>query len=184
MTKELQEIYANYCTTSSDINEHLPTLKDYAERCQTVTEFGVRTAVSTIALLAAQPERLHSYDINEMQIGDFIYRIAQENEVDFKFFKQDVLKAVILPTDMLFIDTFHVYEQLKHELSLHAAKVKKYIIFHDTATFGEKGESPDGITQYQGLNKAIFEFMEQNPCWGYERVYSNNNGLTIIKRMQ
>ena len=48
---KLQEIYEGLCSTPSDINEHLPTLKKYAEECEHITEMGVRWVVSTYALL-------------------------------------------------------------------------------------------------------------------------------------
>jgi len=35
----------------SDINEHLPALREYASKCGTVAELGVRTKVSTYAFL-------------------------------------------------------------------------------------------------------------------------------------
>ena len=33
-----------------------------------------------------------------------------------------------------------------------------------------------------GLQKAITEFLEANPAWQVKEVYTNNNGLTILKR--
>ncbi len=43
------DIYNNLCNEKSDINEHLPTLKRYAEKCDHITEMGVRSVVSTWA---------------------------------------------------------------------------------------------------------------------------------------
>jgi hypothetical protein len=34
----------------------------------------------------------------------------------------------------------------------------------------------------QGLNAAINEFLESNPQWSIEEVFTNNNGLTVLKR--
>ena len=59
----IDEIYAKFCNTKSDINEHLPTLSAYAKD-RVVTEFGVRKGLSTIAFLAGRPKKLISYDIN------------------------------------------------------------------------------------------------------------------------
>jgi hypothetical protein len=61
----------------------------------------------------------------------------------------------IEPTDMLFIDTFHVYEQLRRELALHAGKARRFIVLHDTTTFGEKGEREGS----RGLWPAVAEFL-------------------------
>ena len=37
----LEEMYEKLCTTESDINEHLPIIKKYAEECEHVTEIDV-----------------------------------------------------------------------------------------------------------------------------------------------
>ena len=39
------------CNTKSDINEHLPALRDLASKCDTVIEMGVRYCVSTWAFI-------------------------------------------------------------------------------------------------------------------------------------
>ena len=55
MTK-IEAKYREKCATPSDIFEHLPTLRRYAGQCEHVTELGVRTVVSTWALLAGLQE--------------------------------------------------------------------------------------------------------------------------------
>ena len=47
----IESAYNNYAKTPSDINEHLPTLKTYAESCEHITELGVRDAISTIGFI-------------------------------------------------------------------------------------------------------------------------------------
>ena len=56
--KKIEENYELKCKTISDINEHLPILKKYAEECDVVIEMGVRNVVSTWALLLAKPKKL------------------------------------------------------------------------------------------------------------------------------
>ena len=51
----IENYYNNLVNTPSDINEHLPTLRKYAEECDHITEMGVRWIVSTYAFLAAKP---------------------------------------------------------------------------------------------------------------------------------
>jgi len=80
---------------------------------------------------------------------------------------------------MIFIDTLHTYEQLKQELKLHGNKAQKYIAFHDTHTFGLRGEIDN---DNKGLLSAIIEFMMENPHWKFYKYKTNNNGLTILKR--
>lgn len=53
----LEQKYTELCVNPSDINEHLPTLKKYAEECDHITEMGVRGIVSTYALLMGKPKK-------------------------------------------------------------------------------------------------------------------------------
>ena len=174
--KIINEQYEFQCKRNSDINEHLPILKKYSEECDHITEMGVRDVVSTWAFLMGNPKKLISYDIcqiNENMILDSI----KDTNIEFQFILSDTTKIEIEETDLLFIDTLHTYEQLKVELELHGNKSKKYIIFHDTILFGNRGERGD-----IGLNPAIIEFIEKNPHWIKHEVFTNNNGLTILKR--
>jgi hypothetical protein len=70
---------------------------------------------------------------------------------DFTFLQADILWHELEETDLLFLDTWHVYEQLHEELAPHAGKVRKYIVIHGTGAYAERGED-DG---HQGLAPAI-----------------------------
>ena len=173
----IENKYQELWDKPSDINEHLPVLKRYAEECEHITEMGVRGIVSTYALLAAKPKKLISYDIKNIHW----YEIAEavQEHTAFRFIQADVLKIEIEPTEMLFIDTLHNYDQLSVELKLHAPKVSKYLVFHDTTTYAHVGESYDGISR-KGLWPAIEEFLEEHPEWSIKERFTNNNGLTIL----
>jgi len=173
------ELFRAARATPSDINEHLDTLYRLARRCRNVTEFGTRNGVSTAALLRARPRTLVTYDRDRWPAVDTLLAAATETGcTGFTFRQVDVLDVEIEETDMLFIDTWHVYEQLKQELALHAAKVRKYLVFHDTTTFGEQGETPG----HRGIWPAIAEFLQSNPHWTLVARYTHCNGLTILKR--
>lgn len=184
----IEQKYNQKCKTVSDINQHLPTLKKYGEECESITEMGVYTINSTWAFLASKPKTILSIDIKHpSEYGasiDEVYKLAKEENISFTFSKEDTLKANIKPIDLLFIDTWHVYQQLKKELLLHGNKAKKYIIMHDTQTYGLKDSSwgNSDKTNGQGLQKAIDEFLQDNPHWKIHEVFTNNNGLTILKR--
>lgn len=154
----------------SDINEHLATLKEYADRCEHVTEFGVRGCVSLHAFLASKAKKVVAYDIANVAVP----------ECDkLTFINADVLAVEIEPTDFLFIDTLHTFAQLQQELNLHAEKVRRYIAMHDTTMFGENGE--DGGP---GLKAAISKFVIADEPWWQECYRSTaNNGLTILARV-
>lgn len=49
---EIAAKFAALCARPSDINEHLPTLREYAQQVDSIVEMGVRGVVSTWALLS------------------------------------------------------------------------------------------------------------------------------------
>lgn len=175
---ELNKLYQEKCNEQSDIYYHLPKLKELSSESNHVTEFGVRSGSSTIALLSGEPEVLISYDINPAPQ----YLLELKHKTNFQFNQKNVLNVTIEPTDFLFIDTLHNYEQLSRELNLHSSKVKKWIAFHDTETYGLVGENYEG-KHLQGLRKAINEFLEWNPNWSMVYHTSKNNGLSVIEKL-
>lgn len=191
-SETLIERYYKACYKPSDMHEHMPILRKYADRCDHVTEMGVRGIVSTYAFLMSKCRHLVSIDIVNPSVHgsniEEVYSISKDIGKDFKFIQADTLKIEIEPTDLLFIDTLHSYDQLKQELLLHANKARKFIIMHDTVTFGEFGHTiEDPANRYahvRGLNFAIQEFLEANENdWAYDKIYYNNNGLTVLKRI-
>ena len=179
MSESLNQIYERLYNTPSDINEHLPTLASYASECEHITEMGVRYIVSTYAILIGKPKKMISYDIH-MCHWEPVRDLVKE-DTDFHFAVGNTLEIDIEPTDLLFIDTLHNYTQLKKELELHAKKVSKYIIFHDTTSFETVGESYTGNAE-KGIWPAIEEFLQLNPKWILKERFTNNNGLTIIEK--
>lgn len=180
---ELEIVYDQARKHKCDVNDAFPILRRYASRCKHVTEFGTRGVNTTYALLAAKPENLVSYDINqyskENQTGAL--RIAKDNGVNLTFVESDTLVAEIEQTDLLFIDTLHTYGQLSAELNRHAGKVRKYILLHDTNTWGIKDEV-ETTTEKHGLKLAISEFLLANPEWELREERTESNGLTVLER--
>lgn len=173
---ELEMYYRRVCDSPSDINEHCPTLYLLAARCRDVTEMGCRTGVSTTALLRGRPKTLHCYDIERHPEFDNLFRLAGRTEL--RFHLASTLEVEINPTDLLFIDTYHVYGQLRRELELHADRVRRFIAMHDTTTFGERGEA-EGT---RGLWPAVEEFLAAHPEWEIAARYHHNHGLTVLER--
>ena len=180
-----------------DINEHLTKLRELASHCDHVTEMGTRFAISTYAFLIASPKKLVSIDLNYhffKPYEDEIIMFSKECNTDFEFIEADVLKIDIEKTDMLFIDTLHTYNQLSKELRKHEKNVTKWIVLHDTETFGYVDEdfymnglvSDEVKNQFitkRGLYTALIDFLEENKNWKIKEHYTNNNGLTIIERI-
>ena len=176
----------------NDMWYHFNTLAGVAKNSDHVIELGVRSIVSTWALmygLAVSDSRfidhidyrklsmksvkaLTSYDINNP--SDYggnieeVYNIAKENDITFTFKKADTLNIELDECHTIFFDTDHTYEQLSQELYLHGNKAQRYLVFHDTTELGKR------------LIPAINEFLEANPKWSVLKVENMCHGLVIL----
>ena len=188
---ELEAKYAEALvkTTSTDIVEHMPLLRQLASECEHVTEFGMRRADgSTLAFLAGQPAVLVSWDLDPFSVVSqaVLDLVCMRGRTRFQPRVGNTLEITpIEPTDLLFIDTDHTYLQLKAELVRHADPVlnhvRKYLVFHDTVTFGDVGG--DGSTP--GLRAAIrwFQRCHAFPLWELIEDRKNNNGLVVLSHI-
>ena len=198
----IETVYKLRCNKPSDINEHLTTLYDYANQCHHITELGVRSAISSYAfaagLLGKNPNKLIQVDLNNHpNIIQFQKECKHEN-INTLFYQQSDLECPMETTDLLFIDTWHVYGHLKRELARWNNYVTKYIVLHDTTIDEIHGETirngwnavkqskSSGIPIAEinlGLWPAVEEFLNIHPEWVIEKRYTNNNGLTILKKI-
>ena len=185
----------------SDICEHLPTLARYAAMCTHITECGVRSAISSYALASSMIGRPETTLIQvdpyrSAETDTFRLHCKQEN-INTIYHEMSDLDCPMDPTDMLFIDTWHVYGQLKRELARWNPNVNKYIVLHDTEVDKWMGETIrcglDAESQsrefgipvpeiMRGLWPAVLEFLDQHPEWVVHEHYSNCNGLTVLAR--
>ena len=203
MSQQVQSTFQHLVNTSSDINEHLPTLSKYASECESVFETGVRGCVSSWAfahgllLNNSSTKTLFMNDIEECDVGQLLqYTRDLPIVINYKWI--DNLKLNFTQSyDLTFIDTWHVYGQLKRELAKFAPITNKYIIMHDTTVDEWLGES---IRDNHDVNKqslwsgfpveeinrgiwpAIEEFLVANPNWVLHERFTNNNGLTVLRR--
>ena len=179
----LDQVYDLKCSQRSDINEHLPTLKKYASECSHVTEMGVRSIVSTYGLLAGRPDKMVSIDMTHPAFagGDhkLLTSVIEEAGINYSFVLGDTRQIEIEETELLFIDTHHSYGQLQAELAKHGSMVSKYIILHDTQTYGF---TDMGNLRGRGLMPAVYEYIELHSEWSIIEHFDNNNGLTVIAR--
>jgi len=199
----LVEINYNFkCNQKSDINEHLPTLCELARECDSVIELGVRGVVSSWAFAMGLPEgsRMFMNDLEPCNASPLIRAAKNEKNIDATFVKGSDLEIDLPePADLVFIDTWHIYGQLKRELARYEPLAKKYIVMHDTTVDEWEGETirlgwnaeeqskqtgwpVEEITK--GLWPAVDEFLRKNEGkWELKKRYFNNNGLTILERM-
>jgi predicted O-methyltransferase YrrM len=187
----IEEIFNKFKNRPSDINEHLVTLYLLAKDCEHITEMGSRYGLSTFSILAAKRPKFIAYDLNINNNIQIAINKAKKENINFEFIQKNVLDVDIEQTDMLFIDTWHRYDQLREELQLHSGKVNKYIVLHDTTSYGYSDEPNWGTyvdlkylptNKVVGLWSAIEEFIEQNHNWEIFVRYTHNNGLTILRK--
>ena len=174
---DFEKEYQDSCVRDTDIHEHLPLLAELASQCNLVTQLGVGWAQSTRGFLRHNVE-LHSYEFNPLPgIREFFLE-AKNSGRNVELHVADTRKVEIAETDLMLVDSLHVYEQVQEELRLHAGKVKKYILFHDTTLFADQGEFGG-----KGIWPAVQEFIDSHPEWQLVERRTNNNGLTILKRV-
>ena len=203
----IRRIYHKKVQEVSDIHEHLPTLREISRSCGSICEMGVRRCVSSWAFLAGLDEssmlkkELLCVDIEPADTSE-LARWAERlmPPVRVTMLVADSRK-IVLPHefDLLFIDTLHVYGQLKAELWAHQARVRRYIVLHDTEVDKDSGEvlrmgwdvgkmaRETGMTETElsrGLWPAVEEFLAAFPGWILQKHFSNNNGLTLLARRE
>lgn len=161
----------------------------------------MRTVVSSYAfadaLLSTPGARLVQVDPHwHPNVGAFQGECATEGLTSV-FHRQSDLDCPLEETDLLFIDTWHVYGQLKRELARWHPYVRKYIILHDTTVDEWHGETfrcgwdadrqsrETGIPVDEirkGLWPAVTEFLADRPEWSLRERFVNNNGLTVLEQ--
>ena len=109
---------------------HLETLYKYSLKCDSVLETGVRGVVSSWAFLKGindskkTPKKIFLNDIQECDI-ELLIEVSNNLGIEIQWIWENNLNLVIDSTfDLVFIDTLHVYGQLKRELN----KFSKFVI--------------------------------------------------------
>ena len=208
MASDLDFQFIRAQATPSDINEHIETFRSLGSECTSVLEVGVRTAVSSWGWLKGLAEaqtksgratKLMGCDLEHHGNINLVRNAAKSVGVEYGFFMGNGLSFPFAHRyDAIFIDSFHVYQHLKNELKLFAPQANKYLAMHDTtideiygeaircrfnvdALMRETGYPREGICR--GLWPAVEEFLADSPEWVLHKRYTNNNGLTILKRV-
>ena len=183
----LEQLYEKAKNEPSDFNEHVEVLRKLASECSHVTEFGTRHGVSTVALVAAQPDVVVTVDLAcaGCHIG---FLKAVEGETDLRLVQADSLSVDIEPTDLLFVDTLHTADQLFAELTKHAPQARKYIALHDTeAPWGYFDEHiPPGKENGGGIRAGLarWQATEEGGKWAVLEDRKNNHGFLVMSRVR
>lgn len=167
----------NRYSSVSEIYLHLPILEKFAHDCETIIEFGVRKANSTVAFMSGVKNKLISYDIEISDEIDQLQKMKLPCQWEFRLQNTADPNHVIEETDMLFIDTDHTYKQVLNELMIHGDQATKMIGFHDTAKYGIKDYNGN-----VGINKAIYNFVTNLSKKNWKVLYNSLecNGLFIM----
>lgn len=184
----IEDLYNAKISTPSDISPLLPTLRALADNCDVVVEFGVRNGYSTTAFLASNCKQVISYDISPPTA---ILPIDVHGKWGFVEADTSKIETADIPIcDLLFIDTLHTSAQVREELR-QAVCCKKYLVFHDTYTFGcidEGYNNRDGRVDPNsgdrvGILAPILEFLSAHPEWRVMFHTARSNGLTVLERI-
>lgn len=184
----------NYLVTekphkSRFINYHLPKLKEYAEKCEHITEFGVDGVNSTWALLAGKPKTMVSVDPNNFKapkILELVKELTKKENINFEFIQNHSTNLEeIDETDLLFIDSGHTYECMSQEFKMHSHKVKKYMVLHDM----EMPELQSAVFDVLNVTKNENSLMQKllsdshSPEWKIVYTTDKSEGLWILERV-
>lgn len=189
---DIETIYNRHCSTPTAITPHLPRLRAVAEGLDLAVEFGVKRGASSSALLMGA-KKVISFDVVETREARELEAVAGDRW-DYRL--EDSRTAEVPPADMLFIDSQHDYEQCKAELDAHGHNIRKYIVLHDTATFGvvgADGESGRHKWAYVpgkgsvpldclGVRFAVDDYQIAHPEWRIAAHYADSHGLLVLRR--
>ena len=200
---ELKKIYEFHVSRPSDIQDHIPMLRDLARDCSSVVEIGIRSMVSTWGILQGLAEssgELKFYLGVDLLVPpedslNLAKRLSKAHEIDYVFLQANDLEICIPPVDMLFIDSLHTYCHLTYELESFAPMVQKYIALHDTSDpWGNrdevyyKGDYSEYPAHYnrtkKGLWPAVEDFLLKHPEWELLDRHFNCHGFTILQRVE
>ncbi len=189
----LESLYDRHCASRTGIAAHLPRLRALARGLDDVIEFGVRRGASSTAWLLSATH-VTSYDIVESREARQLESIADGR---WTYRIQSSLEATAQFCDLLFLDSLHTFAQTDAELRRHADLVSRYLVFHDTITFGVVGASRESGHQswsysqhvgesvpsaHLGIRPAIDDLMIRDASWRIMEHSPLSHGLLVLKR--
>lgn len=192
MFDSVEAFYRDQLTQPRAITAHLPRLLDLASLCDTVVEFGVKKGASSSALILGAREKVSSWDIFATSAAMVLKRLAGAK---WDYTIDDSRLAQFTQCDLLFIDSLHTYDHLSYELLAHAHKAKRFLVFHDTITFGSIGANGETgrwswepvlgqsvPSQHLGIRPAIDNLMMQDRSWAIRDHFTDSHGLLVLER--
>jgi hypothetical protein len=182
MSSSLETIYAEWCRMPTASSPHLPTLRSLASECGVCVELGCRDGASATALLLGTDADVYSFDIEPRPRAMRLAEIVGER---WHYVIGDSRTADVPECDLMFVDAQHDYAHVNAELLAHAGKVRKYLCFHDTITFGSHGaigESGRYDPEVLGIRPAIDQLMMRDESWRLVRHDTHSHGFLVLQR--
>jgi cephalosporin hydroxylase len=182
--KNLEQFYKELTSAQQqahgiEYTSHHSVLQSLTKECDSIKELGVCQGATLAAMMFCNPNKITGIDIDPqyfLPYQNLFETYAKENQIDFEFIcgsSHD--KKLVTSVDLLHIDSYHTYDHLIKELSIHAPEVKKYIVFHDTV----HGRGA------QRLLAAIAHYItEVDPKWEIIEHSIKGSGHTVIKRIK
>jgi hypothetical protein len=201
----VEVMYRDKCRNWSDIYQHLPTLQKLSTACESVLELGVRGCVSSWAFAQGLlhnnsfKKKLICNDLNHCNI-DSLKKILGHTEISVsEHWCNDLNIQLDENVDFTFIDTWHIYGQMKRELEKFGKVTNKFIAMHDTTVDAIHGEAlrmgqnvqkmheMSGFPIHEirkGVWPAVEEFLAKEKDWVLVKRYTHNNGLTVLAKKE
>ena len=202
--------------------DHLKTVYKYSLECRSAASLGDGGAITVWSILKgmvdgpqavvpqgmADGSQTDSQPRMSYQVVDTAYQPIQEevqreclsHGIDYSMtITPNHLNANLNQTDLLFINSMHVYGQIKRELGKYHEFVAKYIVIHNTDVDGQYGEARrcnwtvKHLVQRRGYEArdfivgivpAIEEFLATHSEWSVDLNHSNCYGLMVLRRDQ
>jgi hypothetical protein len=203
------DAYTHFLNNQTNVHEHYAVIRALARECESVTELGADDFFSAWPLLKGMSDNGDAKRREYVAVDrkpcsetfDKIKQMALQDAIRMQYIQGSSLNVKIQDTDLLLIDTFHAYPQLKKELERHHKRARKYIVLLNTETDGEHSELVRLYYYYDidkmmdelacseadicvGLKPAIAEFLVAHHEWGVHAEYKNNNGMIVLKRKE
>ncbi len=177
-----------------DMAVHMTTIADHASRASSILELGcaeghgsTRALARGLALSPAEPWCAPGYSEKKSFISVDTdprlplerpnlpyWRVVHGSSISPETRSLAEEAALVLPFDLIFVDTIHVYEYLDAELNLWwpLCSPRAVWLFHDTWIFGV----------YNHMTEAIKNWCKTHPGWVFDDLSRESHGLGRMRR--
>jgi len=208
---QLEMRYLRAASERSDIFEHVERLRRLADECTHVTQLGGHGAGGAAWAFLRGLARAdnwppdgakkkwvcvaHEWDGRVAEV----FRTAQACGIAHELRLGHDLDMELESTDLLFVDDWHAEGHVRRQLMRHHARVRRWIVLHDTTIDGMRSESvrlgediaervrTSGYSLHEvvtGIWPAIEKFLAAHPHhWALAERLLHCNGLAILQRI-